>query len=135
MNNPRFKYSATTWIVVAVGTAVSRCPPHRPVLAQLTHTVLTLDAIRYRKSAFYTLAWLLKFIEHRIADTRIVRLLQKWLKAGILEQGRWSETEMGTPQGAVISPILANLYLHYVLDLWANQWRQKKATGEVMIVP
>jgi RNA-directed DNA polymerase len=79
-------------------------------------------------------AWMVKFIEHRIGDRRIVRLLQKWLKAGVLEQGRWSETEQGTPQGSVISPVLANLYLHHVLDLWAHQWRQKKATGEVMIV-
>ena len=79
-------------------------------------------------------AWMLQFVEHRMGDKRIVRLLRKWLKAGVLEQGRWSETEQGTPQGSVISPILANLYLHHVLDLWVNHWRQKKATGEVMIV-
>jgi RNA-directed DNA polymerase len=79
-------------------------------------------------------AWMVRFVEHRIGDRRIVRLIQKWLKAGVLEQGRWSETEQGVPQGATISPILANLYLHHVLDLWANQWRQKKARGEVMIV-
>jgi group II intron reverse transcriptase/maturase len=79
-------------------------------------------------------AWMVQFIEHRIGDRRIVRLLQKWLKAGVLEQGRWSETEQGTPQGSVISPVLANLYLHYVLDLWVNHWRRQKATGEVMIV-
>ncbi len=77
--------------------------------------------------------WLVKFVEHRIGDRRIVRLIQKWLKAGVLEEGRWAETEEGTPQGAVISPILANLYLHYVLDLWVEQWR-KKATGDVIIV-
>ena len=79
-------------------------------------------------------AWLIKFVEHRIGDRRIVRLIQKWLKAGVMEQGRWSETEEGTPQGAVISPILANLYLHYVLDLWVNQWRRREATGDVIIV-
>ena len=79
-------------------------------------------------------AWMVKFVEHRIGDGRIVRLIQKWLTAGVMEQGRWIETEEGTPQGAVISPILANLYLHYVLDLWANQWRQKKARGDVIIV-
>jgi len=79
-------------------------------------------------------AWMVRFIEHRIGDRRVVRLLQKWLKAGVLEQGRWSETEQGTPQGSVISPVLANLYLHHVLDLWVNQWRRKKATGEVMVV-
>jgi RNA-directed DNA polymerase len=79
-------------------------------------------------------AWMIKFVEHRIGDRRIVRLIQKWLKAGVMEQGRWIETEEGTPQGAVISPILANLYLHYVLDLWVNQWRRKKARGDVIIV-
>jgi len=75
-----------------------------------------------------------RFVEHRIGDRRVVRLIQKWLKAGIMEQGRWFETEEGTPQGAVISPTLANLYLHYVLDLWVDQWRRKKATGDVIIV-
>jgi RNA-directed DNA polymerase len=79
-------------------------------------------------------AWLIRFVEHRIGDQRIVRLIQKWLKAGVLEQGRWSETKEGTPQGSVISPILANLYLHYVLDLWVEQWRKKQATGDVIIV-
>ena len=64
--------------------------------------------------------WLVRFVEYRIADKRIVRLIQKWLKAGVMEQGRWLETEEGTPQGAVISPILANLYLHHVLDVWAE---------------
>ena len=78
--------------------------------------------------------WMIRFVEHRIADTRIVRLIQKWLKAGVMEQERWFETEEGTPQGAVISPTLANLYLHYVLDLWVDQWRRKKATGDVIIV-
>jgi len=79
-------------------------------------------------------SWMIKFVEHRIGDRRIVRLIQKWLKAGVMEQGRWIETEEGTPQGAVISPILANLYLHYVLDLWVDQWRRKTATGDVIIV-
>jgi group II intron reverse transcriptase/maturase len=79
-------------------------------------------------------AWMVKFVEHRIGDRRIVRLIQKWLKAGVMEQGRWVETEQGTPQGSVISPILANVYLHYVLDLWVDQWRRKKAAGDVIIV-
>ena len=79
-------------------------------------------------------AWLIQFVEHRIGDQRIVRLIQKWLKAGVMEQGRWHETEEGTPQGSVISPILANLYLHYVLDLWVEQWRKKPARGDVIIV-
>jgi RNA-directed DNA polymerase len=78
--------------------------------------------------------WLVKFVEHRIGDKRVVRLIQKWLKAGVMEQGQWSETKEGSPQGAVISPILANLYLHYVLDVWVAAWRKKVAHGEVMIV-
>ena len=78
--------------------------------------------------------WLVKFIEHRIADRRMVRLIQKWLKAGVSEQGAWKETKVGTPQGAVISPLLANIYLHYVFDLWVNQWRRKVARGDVVIV-
>jgi RNA-directed DNA polymerase len=78
--------------------------------------------------------WMIRFVEHRIGDQRVVRLIQKWLKAGVMEQGRWSETEEGTPQGAVISPTLANLYLHYVLDLWVEQWRKKQAQGDVIIV-
>ena len=78
--------------------------------------------------------WLVKFVEHRIGDRRVVRLIQKWLKAGVLEQGRWRETEAGTPQGAVISPLLANLYLHYVLDGWVQSWRNKEAGGDVIIV-
>jgi RNA-directed DNA polymerase len=78
--------------------------------------------------------WLMEFVEHRIADKRIVRLIQKWLKAGVMEEGRWFENEVGTAQGSVISPILANLYLHYVLDLWAEAWREKVAYGEMIIV-
>jgi group II intron reverse transcriptase/maturase len=78
--------------------------------------------------------WMVKFVEHRIADKRIVRLIQKWLKAGVMEDGRWFETEEGTPQGSVISPTLANLYLHYVLDVWVKVWRKKVARGEVIIV-
>lgn len=78
--------------------------------------------------------WMLKFVEHRIADRRILRLIRKWLKAGVSEEGKRARTDKGTPQGAVISPLLANVYLHYVLDLWANQWRMKEAAGEVIIV-
>jgi group II intron reverse transcriptase/maturase len=79
-------------------------------------------------------SWLVQFVEHRIGDRRVVRLIQKWLKAGVMEQGQWSETEEGSPQGAVISPVLANLYLHYVLDLWVEAWRKKRARGDVIIV-
>jgi RNA-directed DNA polymerase len=74
-----------------------------------------------------------KMIERRIADPRILRLIQKWLHAGIIEEGIWSETEKGTPQGSVVSPLLANIYLHYVLDQWTDQWRQQ-ARGDVIIV-
>ena len=75
-----------------------------------------------------------KFVRHRIGDERIVRLIQKWLKAGVMEDGQWFETKEGTPQGAVISPLLANLYLHYVLDLWVNAWRKKVARGDMIVV-
>ena len=78
--------------------------------------------------------WLVQFIEHRIADRRIVRLIQKGLKAGVYEDGRWSETVVGTPQGAVASPLLANVYLHYVFDLWVQQWRKRNAQGEIVVV-
>src|SRR5277367_4925900 len=78
--------------------------------------------------------WTTKFIEHRVADRRILRLIQKWLKAGVSEDGQWSETKQGTPQGAVVSPLLANVYLHYVFDLWADAWRRKVAKGDVIIV-
>lgn len=79
-------------------------------------------------------AWLVRFVEHRIGDRRIVRLISKWLMAGVLEDGRLIETGEGTPQGAVISPLLANLYLHHVYDLWAHQWRQRCATGDMIVV-
>ena len=78
--------------------------------------------------------WLVKFVEHRIADRRILRLIRKWLKAGVSEQGEWKETKIGTPQGAVASPLLANIYLHYVFDLWVNQWRKKLAHGDMIVV-
>jgi RNA-directed DNA polymerase len=78
--------------------------------------------------------WLVKFVEHRIADRRVIRLIQKWLKAGVSEEGEWTETKVGTPQGAVVSPLLANIYLHYVFDLWVNQWRRKTAQGDVIVV-
>lgn len=78
--------------------------------------------------------WLIKFLEHRIGDGRIVRLVRKWLKAGVLEEGQLSVSEQGTPQGAVISPLLANVYLHYVFDLWAKQWRRREASGNVIVV-
>ena len=78
--------------------------------------------------------WLVQFVEHRIGDRRVIRLIQKWLRAGVVEDGKWFQTEEGSPQGSVISPILANLYLHHVLDLWVQAWRKKQARGEVIVV-
>ncbi len=78
--------------------------------------------------------WVKKLVAHRVADTRILRLIQKWLQAGVSEDGEWSETTVGTPQGAVVSPLLANVYLHYVFDLWVEAWRRKVAKCEMIIV-
>lgn len=78
--------------------------------------------------------WLRKFLEHRIADKRVLRLIDKWLSAGVIENGEWSETSAGAPQGASASPLLANVYLHYVLDLWVKWWRSRHAHGDVIIV-
>jgi group II intron reverse transcriptase/maturase len=78
--------------------------------------------------------WLIRFLEHRIADRRIVRLIQKWLNAGVLEGGQRTQAEEGTPQGGSVSPLLANVYLHYVFDLWVQVWRQKRAQGDVIVV-
>lgn len=78
--------------------------------------------------------WMQQFLEHRIGDRRMVRLLMKWLRAGVMEEGKLSETEKGTPQGGIISPLLANIYLHYALDLWVKQWRSRHAGGELYFV-
>jgi RNA-directed DNA polymerase len=78
--------------------------------------------------------WLGRFMEHRIGDPRVIRLIRKWLKAGVLEDGSWAPTESGTPQGSVISPTLANAYLHYSFDLWADRWRHREARGNVIYV-
>jgi len=78
--------------------------------------------------------WMMRMLEHRIADKRVLRLVRKWLTAGVSEDGEWSRTTVGTPQGAVISPLLANIFLHYVLDLWVDQWREQTARGDVIIV-
>jgi RNA-directed DNA polymerase len=78
--------------------------------------------------------WLVRFLEHRVGDKRIIRLIQKWLRAGILEDGVVTVDDRGTGQGSVISPLLGNIYLHYVLDLWAKRWRQREATGDMVIV-
>jgi group II intron reverse transcriptase/maturase len=78
--------------------------------------------------------WLRRFLEHRIADRRMLRLIQKWLSAGVLYDGALTQSTEGTPQGATISPLLANVFLHYVFDLWALQWRRRNATGDMIVV-
>ena len=78
--------------------------------------------------------WLMRFVEHRIGDRRVLRLIQKWLRAGVIEEGKKRVQEEGTPQGATISPLLANLYLHYVFDLWSHRWRRRRARGEMIVV-
>ncbi len=79
-------------------------------------------------------AWLKRFLEHRIADRRVLRLIERWLAAGVIEDGKWTDSDVGSPQGASVSPLLANVYLHYVLDLWADWWRNHHAHGDVVIV-
>src|SRR6202011_2245623 len=74
--------------------------------------------------------WLLKFLQHRVADPRMLRLIQKWLEAGVMEEGEWKDTKKGSPQGSAISPLLANIFLHYVFDLWVDTWRKKSARGD-----
>lgn len=102
------------------------------LLTRKVNWVLDVDI----RSFFDTLSheWLVKFLEHRIADRRVVRLIQKWLNAGVLEDGKRVRTEQGTPQGGSASPLLANLYLHYVFDLWVQAWRRKQAQGDVIVV-
>jgi group II intron reverse transcriptase/maturase len=78
--------------------------------------------------------WLVKFVEHRIGDGRVIRLIQKWLKAGVLEDGEWTRREEGVPQGGSVSCVLANLYLHYAFDLWVQEWRKRQAQGEMIVV-
>jgi RNA-directed DNA polymerase len=94
--------------------------------------VLDLDI----RSFFDTLSqsWLIKYVEHRIGDRRVVRLIQKWLRAGVLEEEKLTVSEEGTPQGGSASPLLANIYLHYVFDLWAEAWQRKIARGDILIV-
>jgi RNA-directed DNA polymerase len=78
--------------------------------------------------------WLMRIVAHRIGDQRVLRLIRKWLKAGVLEEGNWPVSKAGTPQGAVLSPLLANIYLHYAFDLWAQRWRKRSASGDVVVV-
>ena len=102
------------------------------LLTKKVHWVLDVDIRGFFDAIDH--GWLVQFVEHRIADRRVVRLIQKWLNAGVLEEGKRTRAEEGTPQGGSASPLLANLYLHYVFDLWVQAWRRKQATGDVIVV-
>ena len=102
------------------------------LLTRKVSWVLDLDIRSYFDKISHE--WLVKFVEHRIADRRVVRLIQKWLNAGVLEDGKRMQVEEGTPQGGSASPLLANVYLHYVFDLWVQAWRRKQAHGDVIVV-
>jgi len=102
------------------------------IKSQKVNWILDADIQAFFDSIDHT--WMMRFLEHRIADRRILRLIRKWLKVGVIEDGRRIAATVGTPQGAVISPLLANIILHYVLDLWAQRWRQRHATGQVIMV-
>ena len=105
---------------------------HTAIMSQRVNWVLDADIRSFFDSVDHE--WLLRMLAHRIADPRILRLIRLWLEAGILESDEWHETDRGTPQGAGISPLLANIFLHYVLDLWVHQWRRRHARGRVSIV-
>ena len=102
------------------------------LLTRKVNWVLDLDIRSFFDAISHE--WLVKFIEHRIADRRVVRLIQKWLNAGVLEEGKRIRMEKGTPQGGSASPLLANIYLHYVFDLWVQAWRRKRAHGDIIMV-
>jgi group II intron reverse transcriptase/maturase len=102
------------------------------ITSKKVNHILDADLSRFFDSV--SQSWLVRFLEHRIGDRRIVRLIQKWLKVGVLEDGIVTVGETGTGQGSVISPLLANVYLHYVFDLWAERWRRREATGDMILV-
>jgi RNA-directed DNA polymerase len=104
----------------------------RALITRKINWVLDADIRRFFDSVDHE--WLLRMVAHRIADPRILRLIRQWLRAGVLESGEWSETVEGTPQGAGISPLLANIFLHYVFDLWVAQWRCRQAHGDVIVI-
>jgi group II intron reverse transcriptase/maturase len=105
---------------------------HVGILRKRVNWVLDADIRGFYDAMSHT--WIIRFLEHRIADERILRLIAKWLKVGISEDGRVTRSQVGAPQGAVISPILANVYLHYVNDLWVQRWRHTQANGDVIVV-
>lgn len=105
---------------------------HTAIMSQRVTWVLDADIRSFFDSVDHE--WLLRMMAHRIADPRILRLVERWLRAGVLESDAWHETDRGTPQGAGISPLLANIFLHYVLDLWVHQWRRRHARGRIVVV-
>ena len=105
---------------------------HTAIMSQRVRFVLDADIRSFFDSVDHE--WLMRMLAHRIADLRVLRLVRMWLEAGVLESDEWRETDRGTPQGAGISPLLANIFLHYALDLWVHQWRRRHARGRVSIV-
>jgi len=128
----------TDFLGFSYGFRQGRSPHHAldalaaGIVGKKVNWVLDADFSDYFSSLDHQ--WLMKFLEHRIADRRVLRLIQKWLAAGVIEEGTWTAFEEGVPQGASASPLLANVYLHYVFDLWAHQWRTRRARGDVVIV-
>jgi RNA-directed DNA polymerase len=128
----------TDFLGFSYGFRSGRSPHHAldalaaGIVGKNVNWVLDADFSDYFSSLDHL--WLVKFLEHRIADRRVLRLMEKWLAAGVIEDGSWTAVEEGVPQGASVSPLLANVYAHYVLDLWAHQWRTRHAHGDVIIV-
>src|SRR5947209_15393174 len=128
----------TDFLGFSYGFRPGRSPHHAldalaaGIVGKKVNWVLDADFRDYFSSLDHQ--WLERFVEHRIADKRVLRLIQKWLAAGVIENGSWTAFEEGVPQGASASPLLANIYLHYVFDLWAHQWRSRHAHGDVVIV-
>jgi len=128
----------TDFLGFSYGFRQGRSPHHAldalaaGIVGKKVNWVLDADFSDYFSSLDHQ--WLMKFLEHRIADKRVLRLIQKWLAAGVIENGSWTAFEEGVPQGASVSLLLANVYAHYVLDLWAHQWRTRHAHGDVIIV-
>jgi group II intron reverse transcriptase/maturase len=128
----------TDFLGFSYGFRPGRSPHHAldalaaGIVGKKVNLVLDADFSEYFSSLDHQ--WLVKFLEHRIADGRVLRLMEKWLAAGVIENGSWTAFEEGVPQGASVSPLLANVYAHYVLDLWAHQWRTRHAHRDVVIV-
>jgi group II intron reverse transcriptase/maturase len=127
----------TDFLGFSYGFRPGRSPHHAldalaaGIVGKKVNWVLDADFRDYFSSLDHQ--WLERFLEHRIADKRVLRLIQKWMAAGVIENGSWTAFEEGVPQGASASPLLANIYLHYVFDLWAHQWRTRHAHGDVVI--